>query len=84
MHTQKVAITIPKELVAMIDDISKKRGLSRSKFISMILKEKIMSERNRYIKDAYDRVFSDEPLRKEQRINARWFEGLGIEEGQEW
>jgi len=35
MHTQKVAITIPKELEAMIDDISKKRGLSRSKFISM-------------------------------------------------
>jgi len=84
MHTQKVAITIPKELVAMIDDISKKRGLSRSKFISMILREKIMSERNRYIKDAYDRIFSDESLRKEQRINARWFEGLGIEEGQEW
>jgi len=84
MHTQKVAITIPKELVAMIDDISKKRGLSRSKFISMILKEKIMSERNRYIKDAYDRVFSDKSLRKEQHINARWFEGLGTEEGQKW
>ncbi|MCD4722847.1 MAG: ribbon-helix-helix domain-containing protein [Desulfobacula sp.] len=84
MHTQKVAITIPKELVTMIDDISKKRGLSRSKFISMILREKIMSERNRYIKDAYDRVFSDESLRKEQRISARWFEGLGTEEGQEW
>ena len=84
MHTQKVAITIPKELVTMIDDISKKRGLSRSKFISMILREKIMSERNRYIKDAYDRVFSDEALRKEQRISARWFEGLGTEEGQEW
>jgi len=50
----------------------------------MILKEKIMSERNRYIKDAYDRIFSDESLRKEQRINARWFEGLGMEEGQEW
>ncbi len=84
MHTQKVAITIPKELVTMIDDISKKRGLSRSKFISMILREKIVSERNRYIKDAYDRVFSDEALRKEQCISARWFEGLGTEEGQVW
>ena len=40
MHTQKVAITIPKELVAMVDDISKKRGLSRSKFISMVIREK--------------------------------------------
>ena len=26
MHTQKVAITIPKELVAMVDNISKKEG----------------------------------------------------------
>jgi len=43
-----------------------------------------MSERNRYIKDAYDRVFSDKSLRKEQHINARWFEGLGTEEGQKW
>ena len=57
MHTQKVAISIPKELVTMIDDISKKRGLSRSKFISTVLREKLISEKNRHIKDAYDRAF---------------------------
>lgn len=84
MHTQKVAITIPKDLVAMIDDISKKKGLSRSKFISTLLREKLISERNRHIKDAYDLAFSDESLRKEQHNCARWFGGLGIEEGQEW
>ncbi len=84
MHTQKVAITIPKELVAMIDDISKKRGLSRSRFISMVLRERVISERNRRIKDAYDRVFSDESIRKEQLNCAKQFEGLGTDEGQEW
>jgi metal-responsive CopG/Arc/MetJ family transcriptional regulator len=84
MHTQKVAITIPKELVTMIDDISKKRGLSRSKFISTVLREKVVSERNRHVRDAYDRIFSDESIRKEQLNCARWFEGLGTEEGQEW
>ena len=84
MHTQKVAITIPKELVTMIDNISKKKGLSRSKFISTVLREKIISERKRHIKDAYDQVFSDESIRKEQLNCARWFEGLGTEEGQEW
>ena len=84
MHTQKVAITIPKELVTMIDDISRKRGLSRSRFISTVLREKVMFERNRYIKDAYDRVFSDESIREKQLTSARWFEGLGAEEGQEW
>ena len=84
MHTQKIAISIPKELVTMIDDISKKRGLSRSKFISTVLREKLISEKNRYIKDAYDRAFSNESIRKEQLSCARWFEGLGTEEGQEW
>lgn len=84
MHTQKVAITIPKELVTMIDDISKKKGLSRSKFISTVLREKLISQRNRHIKDAYDLTFSDESIRKEQLSCAKWFEGLGTEEGQEW
>jgi len=84
MHTQKVAITIPKELVTMIDGISKKRGLSRSKFISTVLREKLISERNSHIKDAYDRAFSDESIRKEQLGCTKWFEGLGTEEGQEW
>ena len=84
MHTQKIAISIPKELVTMIDDISKKRGLSRSKFISTVLREKLISEKNRYIKDAYDRAFSNESIRKEQLSCARWFEGLGTEKGQEW
>ncbi len=84
MHTQKVAISIPKELVTMIDDISKKRGLSRSKFISTVLREKLISEQNRHIKDAYDLAFSDKKIRKEQLSCARWFEGLGTEKGQEW
>jgi metal-responsive CopG/Arc/MetJ family transcriptional regulator len=84
MHTKKVAITIPKELVAMVDDISKKRGLSRSKFISMVLMERVISERNRYIKNTYDRIFSDETIKEEQLNCARWFEGLGTEQGQEW
>jgi metal-responsive CopG/Arc/MetJ family transcriptional regulator len=84
MHTQKVAITIPKKLVTMIDDISKKKGLSRSRFISTVLREKVMSERNRYIMDGYDRVFSDESIRKEQLDTVRLFEGLESKEGQEW
>ncbi len=84
MHTQKVAISIPKELVTMIDDISKKRGLSRSKFISTVLREKLISERNRHIKNAYDLAFSDESIRKEQLSCAKWFEGLGTEDRQEW
>ena len=84
MNTQKVAITIPMNLVNIIDAISKQRGLSRSKFISCLLEEKISEERDRSIKELYNRIFSDESICNEQLQTAGWFEGTGNIEGQEW
>ena len=84
MPTEKVAITIPSDLVSMIDDIRSKRGVSRSKFITLLLREKIMDEKAREIREAYDRVFSDESVVREQLDTAAWLEGSGKDEGQEW
>jgi metal-responsive CopG/Arc/MetJ family transcriptional regulator len=84
MRAEKIAITIPSDLVSMIDDIRIKRGVSRSKFITLILREKIMDEQVREIQETYDRVFSDASIVKEQLETALWFEGSGKDEGQEW
>lgn len=84
MHTQKVAVTIPKDLVALIDEIRKSDGLSRSKYISEVLREKLESEKNRFIQEKYNQVFSDQSIREEQLAYTHWLEGLGIDEGQEW
>ena len=84
MNTQKVAISMPPDLVATIDGISRKLGVSRSKYISSILREKIREERQRALKEAYDRVYSDESIREEQLETLRFFEGAGNGEGQEW
>ena len=84
MNTQKVAITIPTDLVSMIDDISKQKGMSRSKYISTVLREKAITEKEKRIKDTYNRVFSDESIQKEQLETASWFEGAGSKKGQEW
>jgi metal-responsive CopG/Arc/MetJ family transcriptional regulator len=84
MRTEKVAITIPSDLVSLIDDIRSKRGVSRSKFITLLLREKIMDEQAREIREAYDRVFSDESIVQEQLATAAWFEGSDKDEGQEW
>ena len=84
MNTQKVAITIPSDIVAMIDDMSRQRKMSRSKLISMILRERLMNERDRHLKDTYDRVFSDKAIIKEQLETARWLERSGNKLGQEW
>ena len=84
MSTQKVAITMPTQLVAMIDDISKQKGMSRSRLISSILEEKILNEKEKQIKAAYNRVFSDALILKEQLDTATWLDGAGSKEGQEW
>jgi metal-responsive CopG/Arc/MetJ family transcriptional regulator len=84
MNTQKVAITIPADLVVMIDDISKNQGLSRSKYISIVLQEKISNEKKQQIEDSYNRVFSDDTIKKEQLQTAIWFDGTGNQGGQEW
>ena len=84
MNTQKVAITVPADLVIMIDDISKQLGLSRSKYISTVLREKVLSEKERQIKDSYNRVFSDDSIKKEQLQTAKWFDRTGNLGGQEW
>ena len=84
MRTEKVAITIPSDLVAVIDDIRSRKGVSRSKFITLLLRQKIQDEQAREIREAYDRVFSDASVAKEQVDTAAWFDGSGSDEGQEW
>lgn len=84
MNTQKVAITVPRDLIMIIDTISKEKGVSRSKFITSIIKEKILSEKKHKIKKAYNAIFSDKSIREEQKKTAGWFDGAGTESGQEW
>ena len=84
MNTKKIAITIPRDLIMTIDLLSREQGVSRSKFITEILKEKILKDQNDKIKAAYDRVFSDEKIAQEQLAMAGEFESSGKEDGQEW
>ena len=84
MNTQKIAISIPADLVAMIDIISKQNGMSRSRFISTVLHEKVLCEKERQIKEVYNRVFSDDSIKKEQLETSLWFDGAGNKKGLEW
>ena len=84
MNTQKVAITIPNDIITVIDKISKKSGVSRSKYISEVLRDKIKEENEKKLTSAYNDVFSDESIQKEQLETAEWFEGSGEGEGEVW
>ncbi len=84
MNTQKVAITMPADLVMVVDEIRKQKGMSRSQYISTVLREKIVSEKTRTLKDAYNAVFSDDAVCREQLETAKWLEGGEVNKGQEW
>ena len=84
MNTQKIAISMQADLVAMTDNISKPKGMSRSRFISTVLHEKVLKEKERQIKEVYNRVFSDDSIKKEQLETSLWFDGAGNKEGLEW
>jgi len=84
MNTQKVAITVPKDLIVIVDEISKLKGISRSNFISRVLREKVLDEKDQKLREAYNRVFSDDSIRKEQLDTCEWFEVTGDNEGQGW
>ena len=84
MNTQKVAITVPKNIIIMIDKISKAKGISRSRLISSMLEQKLSEEKFSYLKNAYDRVFDDDSIKEEQRSTVTWLENKGNESGQEW
>ena len=84
MNTEKVAITMPADLVKMVDEVSSKKGISRSKYISVVLRERLLSERDNQIREAYNRVFSDALIQTEQLETTLWFDRSGGKEGQEW
>ena len=78
------AITVPKDLITVVDEISRQRGISRSKFISIVLRERINNEKDKQLKDAYNKVFAEDSIKKEQLETAEWFDGAGNKEGQGW
>ena len=43
-----------------------------------------MNEKERQIKEVYNRVFSDDSIKKEQLETSLWFDGAENKEGLEW
>ena len=84
MNTQKIAITIPSDILDLMDKNTKQRSISRSKFISLLLREKLLEEKNRQLTDQYSKVFSDSTVCDEQLKTSMWLDGAGSREGQEW
>jgi len=44
----------------------------------------MINEKERQLKEAFNSIFSDKAIRKEQLETSLWFDGAGNKEGQEW
>ncbi len=84
MNTLKVAISIPEEIVKSIDRLRKSRGISRSKYITNTMIQKIHEELNRELKAQYDKIFSEPGMQEEQSETTEFFKNGDRMEGQEW
>lgn len=84
MQTQKIAISVPKDLVAQLDSIGQRRGISRSRLISELLRSSLAEERSRQLRKEFDRVFADQKIRNEQIETSRWLEKAEPGGGEKW
>ena len=84
MTTVKVAISMPRELVKEVDAVRKEEDISRSGYITKLVRKAVRVERKEKLKAAYDRVFSDPKIVKEQKETALFFNNSGKDKGQEW
>lgn len=84
MTTMKVAISMPEELVREVDVVSKEKNLSRSGYITGLVKRAVRAGRREKIKAAYDKVFSDPEIIAEQNKISLAYDHSGSDKGQEW
>lgn len=84
MTTMKVAISMPEELVREVDMVSKEKNLSRSGYITGLVKCAVRAERREKIKASYDKVFSDPEIITEQNEISLAYDRSGSDKGQEW
>lgn len=74
MTTVKIAISMPEELLKEVDAVRKEEDVSRSGYITRLVGKAVRAEKKEKLKAAYDRVFSDPEIVKEQKETALFFD----------
>lgn len=73
MGARKFAISIPEEVMEQIDEAAARRGITRSRFISDVLRTAARARTDAEITRRLDEVFSDPEVAREQRRTSRAF-----------
>jgi hypothetical protein len=67
MAAHKFAISVPEEVMAQIDEAAQRRGVTRSRFITDVLRRAARARSDAEITRRLDEIFSDPEVAREQR-----------------
>jgi metal-responsive CopG/Arc/MetJ family transcriptional regulator len=76
----RISISIPESLVRRIDHRARKAKTNRSRLIARGLEALLKAEERKSIAAAFDAVFADAAMRREQAKEAALFDRLDLEE----
>lgn len=71
MAVHKFALSIPRDVMAEVDGAARRRGVTRSRFISDVLRKVARARSDAEITRRLDEVFSDPAVAGEQRRTSR-------------
>ncbi len=85
MAARKFAISMPAEVMKLIDGAAADRGITRSRFIADVLRKAAQARSDAAITRQLNAVFADdESVDREQRSTARALQRAGTTRGTEW
>jgi metal-responsive CopG/Arc/MetJ family transcriptional regulator len=84
MRSKKIAISVPADVIEEVDDAAKYRYLTRSAFITDVLRRVARAKRDADITKRINELFSDPEIAAEQTRTARDYRAISAKIGTEW
>jgi hypothetical protein len=84
MAARKIAISVPEDVLRLVDRAARDRGMTRSGFISKALGRIARARRDAEVTRRLDELFADPEMAREQVQTARSFQRARSARGTEW
>jgi hypothetical protein len=84
MPARKLAISVPEEVIREVDRAAKRRGMTRSGFITGVLSDVARARTDAEISRRVNALFADPDIAREQVETAKKFRRIAPRRGAEW
>ena len=84
MAAKKLAISVPEEVIREVDHAAKRRGMTRSGFITDVLSHVARARTDAEVARRVNDLFADAEIAREQVATAKTFRRIAPRRGTEW